>query len=119
MRFQWLLEAVDDDDALSFSFVVSSCGVACEVQVEAADSLCRELWVGLGAGSGTQLRQRSKGGRVTKIIIIITTTITPTMMTYNKNNDNYDDDNDIENRIVIIIFQSGFIVTDVFSEQNK
>ena len=41
-RFQWLLEAVDD--AISFSFGVSFFGVACEVQMQEDDSLCRDLW---------------------------------------------------------------------------
>ena len=50
-RFQWLLEAVDDD-ALSCPFMALSCGVVCEVQVEADDSLCRDLWVGWVLGRG-------------------------------------------------------------------
>ena len=49
-RFHWLLEAVDD--ALSFFFGVSSCEVACEVQMKEDDSLCRDLWEGWVLGRG-------------------------------------------------------------------
>ena len=51
MRFQWLLEAVDDD-ALSCPVVALSYRVACEVQVEADDSLCHDIWVGWVLGRG-------------------------------------------------------------------